>query len=105
MNVKQTLSNLKGNYKFSFHYRVASASSGADYTCDYSVKIGDVSTSDLALDYDVGGWKSASQNLAIGAENVAEADVELSISCGGEYNQIAVNMDDITLTQICDPEL
>ncbi|KAG5655294.1 hypothetical protein KAF25_010446 [Fusarium avenaceum] len=104
-NVKQTLSNLRGNYMFSFHYRVASASSGADYTCGYSVKVGDVSTSDLALNYDVGGWKSANQNLAIGAENVAEADVELSISCDGEYAQIAVNMDDITLTQICDPVL
>lgn len=73
--VKQTLSNLKGNYKFSFHYRVAGASLGADYTCGYSVKVGEVSISDLGLYYDVGNWRSGSQNLAIGAENVAEADV------------------------------
>lgn len=64
-----------------------------------------MSTSDLALDYDVGGWKSGSQNLVIGTENVAETDVELSIHCDGEYAQLAVNLDDITLTQICDPDL
>jgi hypothetical protein len=104
-NVKQTVRNLKGYYKFSFHYIVASASAGADYTCSYLVKVGDASIPGLGLDYDVGGWKSASQNFLIGAENVAEADVELSVSCDGGFAQIAVNLDDITLTQICDPDL
>lgn len=104
-NVKQTLSNLRGNYKFSFPYRVASASAGADYTCGYSVKVGDASISNLALEYDVGGLKSESQNLVIGAENVAEADVELRISCGGEFVEVVVNLDDITFTRICDPDL
>jgi hypothetical protein len=43
--------------------------------------------------------------LVIGAENVAEDDLELSITCGGEFTQVAVNVDDIKFTPICDPDL
>ncbi|KAF9777482.1 hypothetical protein IL306_004410 [Fusarium sp. DS 682] len=100
LGVKQTLTNLNGNYRFSYSYRVLSASFGADYTCELQLKIGDT-TIRGDMDSSVGGWKSSSQIWSSNGENVAEADVELNINCGGEFEQVRVNIDSLSFKQVC----
>ncbi|KAF4343781.1 hypothetical protein FBEOM_2283 [Fusarium beomiforme] len=99
-SVKQTLSNLDGYYKFSYYYRVVSASLFADYTCGLTINIGDT-TIIADMDYSVGGWKLGSQNWNSQGE-VAQADVKLTINCGGEFDQVQVNVDSFSFTQVCD---
>ncbi|KAH7258949.1 uncharacterized protein BKA55DRAFT_591764 [Fusarium redolens] len=98
--VKQTLDNLDGDYEFSYYYRVLSASVGADYTCDIELTVGDT-TLRGDMDYSVGGWKSGSVNWSSGGENLAQGDVQLSVSCGGEFDKVQVNIDSLAFTRVC----
>jgi hypothetical protein len=88
--VAQTLSNLDGNYEFSYYHRFISVTPGADYTCDMELKVGDASLRG-AFEEGVNGWKSGS--VIFTDVNTAHADVQLTVSCSGEYRQIRVNID------------
>ncbi|KAF4452935.1 HET-domain-containing protein [Fusarium austroafricanum] len=97
---KQTLTNLDGTYDFSYYYRVLSISPGADYTCDLEVNVGDASLRGNFED-SVGGWKSGSVFWSSEGQNVAQADVQLTVSCSREYNRIQVNVDSFGFTRKC----
>ncbi|KAL5593812.1 hypothetical protein FOBRF1_012914 [Fusarium oxysporum] len=98
--VKQTLENLNGDYEFSYYYRVVSVSPGADYVCNIELKIGD--TSMFGTMYDgVGGWRTDSVSWSSAGETVAQADVQLGVTCLGEFVRIEVNIDTLAFTRVC----
>ncbi|KAH7194171.1 hypothetical protein DER44DRAFT_792870 [Fusarium oxysporum] len=98
--VKQTLENLNGDYEFSYYYRVVSVSPGADYVCNIELKIGD--TSMFGPMYDgVGGWRTDSVSWSSAGETVAQADVQLGVTCLGEFVRIEVNIDTLAFTRVC----
>ncbi|KAF4448442.1 hypothetical protein F53441_8165 [Fusarium austroafricanum] len=103
-NVAQTLSNLDGNYKLSYRYTLASAVNVfAGFSCTIQPQIGGVSlpSADLA---DYSGWTLETQTWPSGSQPVAQAELLLSLSCSGEYEQLTINLDDITLTRVCGPQ-
>ncbi|PNP76631.1 hypothetical protein FNYG_10050 [Fusarium nygamai] len=98
--IKQTLQNLSGQYKFSYYYRVVSVSQNADYTCNIQLTAG--STSSYGEMYDtVGGWKTASVILDMGAATIAQAEVQFGLSCYGEFTGIEVDVDTLAFTRVC----
>ncbi|KAI1035609.1 hypothetical protein LB504_006144, partial [Fusarium proliferatum] len=98
--IKQTLQNLKGDYEFSYYYRVVSISPGADYTCNIQLTAG--STSIYGEMYDsVDGWRTSSVTLNVGDNTLAQADVQLGVSCLGEFTRIEVEIDTLAFTPIC----
>ncbi|KAH7466926.1 hypothetical protein IWW34DRAFT_835295 [Fusarium oxysporum f. sp. albedinis] len=97
---KQTLQNLNGDYEFSYYYRVVSVSQNADYVCNIELKVGD--TSKFGAMYDsAGGWRSDSVSFSIAGEAVAQADVQLILTCYGEFVRIEVNIDTLAFTRVC----
>jgi hypothetical protein len=97
-SVVQTLSNLDGTYKFSYYYRVTYVSPGADYVCEMKLDVGDT-TLYGAFEDSVGGWKSWSTTFT--DVNAAQADVQLTAGCYGEYAQIQINIDSLGFTRVC----
>ncbi|KAF4498970.1 hypothetical protein FAGAP_4844 [Fusarium agapanthi] len=97
---KQTLQNLNGIYRFSYYYRVVSVSQGADYVCNIQLSAGSVS--DYGPMYDsVGGWRTDSVILDMGDDTTAQADVQLGLSCYGEFTGIEVDIDTLAFTRVC----
>ncbi|KAF5665610.1 hypothetical protein FCIRC_10478 [Fusarium circinatum] len=102
--ISQTLSNLDGNYRLSYSWGVFSGVGvGAGFGCSITPKIGD----DILLGvYPDGysGWASESKTWSSGSSAVAQADLSLILQCSGEYDQLTINVDDITLTKLCGPQ-
>ncbi|KAF5230718.1 hypothetical protein FANTH_13710 [Fusarium anthophilum] len=97
---KQTLQNLNGKYRFSYYYRVVSVSQGADYVCNIQLSAGAVS--DYGPMYDtVGGWRTDSVILDMGDDTIAQADVQLGLTCYGEFTGIEVDIDTLAFTRVC----
>ncbi|KAJ4244566.1 hypothetical protein NW762_014421 [Fusarium torreyae] len=99
--IKQTLTDLNGDYELSYHYRVVVANAGPNYTYNLEVKIGDT-TDPGDLDYALDGWKSDSVFWSSAGEDVAQADVELAVTRAGEYERIQINLDSLAFTRVCD---
>ncbi|KAH7236575.1 hypothetical protein BKA59DRAFT_312056 [Fusarium tricinctum] len=100
--IAQPLRNLNGKYTLSYRYIPWSGVNvGAGFTCTITPKI---SNQELAAVYvsEFTGWESSTREWSAGNENVAEAELSLSASCSGEYDQLIINIDDITLTNVCD---
>ncbi|KAF5603298.1 hypothetical protein FPCIR_1494 [Fusarium pseudocircinatum] len=100
-NIKQTLTNLHGDYEFSYYYQVAVTRIGPSDTCSLQVKIGDDTTVPRNIDLVVGDWKSGSVSWSSAGETVAQADIELAITCTGFYDRIQINLDSFAFTQVC----
>ncbi|KAG7409596.1 hypothetical protein DER46DRAFT_614839 [Fusarium sp. MPI-SDFR-AT-0072] len=98
--VRQSLQNLNGDYEFSYYYRVVSVSPGADYVCNIELKVGDTSIFGPMYD-NVDGWKSGSVDWSSGGETIAQADVQLGLTCVGEFVRIEVNIDTLAFTRVC----
>ncbi|KAG9502030.1 hypothetical protein J7337_007741 [Fusarium musae] len=99
--IKQTLQNLSGQYKFSYYYRVVSVSENADYSCNIQLTAGSVSTYGEIYD-SVGGWKTYSVIMDMGAATVAQAEVQFGLTCYGEFTGIEVDVDTLAFTRVCD---
>ncbi|KAF4498969.1 hypothetical protein FAGAP_4843 [Fusarium agapanthi] len=99
--MKQTLTNLNGDYEFSYYYQVAVTRTGLSSTCSLQVKIGDDTTVPRNIDLVVGEWKSGSVSWSSAGETVAQADVELAITCTGDYDRIGINLDSFAFTRVC----
>ncbi|KAF5687087.1 hypothetical protein FCIRC_2475 [Fusarium circinatum] len=99
--MKQTLTNLHGDYEFSYYYQVAVTRIGPSSRCSLQVKIGDDTTVPLNVDLIVGDWESGSVSWSSAGETVAQADVELSITCTGDYDRIQINLDSFAFTRVC----
>ncbi|KAF5533833.1 hypothetical protein FMEXI_11627 [Fusarium mexicanum] len=97
---KQTLQNLSGKYRFSYYYRVVSVSQGADYTCNTQLSAGSVSQNGAMYDT-VGGWRTDSVILDLGDDTIAQADVQLGLTCLGEFRGIEVDIDTLAFTRVC----
>lgn len=100
-DIKQTLTNLNGDYEFTYYYRVVVARTGRSSTCDLQSKIGADTTVPVNLDLVVGDWKSGSLSWSSAGEIVAQADVELAITCRGDYDRIQINLDSFAFTRVC----
>ncbi|KAF5664363.1 hypothetical protein FHETE_7120 [Fusarium heterosporum] len=98
--VKQSLQNLNGDYEFSYYYKVVSVSAGADYVCNIELKVGDTSIVG-GMDDSVGGWRSDSVSWSSAGETIAQADIQLSLSCLGEFTGIEVDIDTLAFTRVC----
>ncbi|KAF5972232.1 hypothetical protein FBULB1_8829 [Fusarium bulbicola] len=104
--ISQTLTNLDGNYRLSYSWGVFSGVGvgvGAGFSCSITPKIGD----DILLGVypgDYSGWASESRTWSSGSSTVAQADLSLILQCSGEYDQLTINVDDITLTKLCGPQ-
>ncbi|KAF5640458.1 hypothetical protein F52700_3608 [Fusarium sp. NRRL 52700] len=102
--ISQTLTNLDGNYRLSYNWGVFSGVGvGSGFSCRITPKIGD----DIILGvYPDGysGWTSESKTWSTGGNTVAQADLSLTLRCSGEYDQLTINVDDITLTKLCGPQ-
>ncbi|KAF5671947.1 hypothetical protein FDENT_10793 [Fusarium denticulatum] len=102
--ISQSLANLDGNYRLSYSWGVFSGVGvGAGFSCSIIPKIGD----DILLGVypgDYSGWTSESQTWSSGSNAVAQADLSLILQCSGEYDQLTINVDDITLTKLCGPQ-
>ncbi|KAF5575545.1 uncharacterized protein FSUBG_13899 [Fusarium subglutinans] len=97
---KQTLQNLSGKYRFSYYYRVVSISDNADYTCNVQLSAGSVSEYGAMYDI-VGGWRTDSVILDLGDDTIAQADVQLGLTCLGEFRGIEVDIDTLAFTRVC----
>ncbi|KAF5637795.1 hypothetical protein F52700_4497 [Fusarium sp. NRRL 52700] len=100
-SMKQTLTNLYGDYEFSYYYQVAVARSLPGSSCDVQVKIGGDTHVPDNIDLVVGDWKSGSVSWSTGGETVRQADVELAIICRGDYDRIQINLDSFAFTRLC----
>ncbi|KAF4502897.1 hypothetical protein FAGAP_855 [Fusarium agapanthi] len=102
--ISQTLTNLDGNYRLSYRWGVFSGVSvGAGFSCSISPKIGDDILSGV-YPGDYSGWTPASRTWSSGSNAVAQADLSLILQCSEEYDQLTINVDDITLTKLCGPQ-
>ncbi|KAF5577671.1 hypothetical protein FPCIR_11997 [Fusarium pseudocircinatum] len=102
--ISQTLTNLEGNYRLSYNWGVFSGVNvGAGFGCSITPKIGN----DIILGvYPDGytGWTAESKTWSSGSNAVAQADLSLVLACSGEYDQLTINIDDITFTKLCGPQ-
>ncbi|KAF5568804.1 hypothetical protein FPHYL_2611 [Fusarium phyllophilum] len=99
--IKQTLTNLNGDYEFSYYYRVVVARIGMATTCDIQVKIGADTTVPSNIDLVAGDWQSGSVSWSTAGQNVEQADVELAITCRGDWDTIQINLDSFAFTSVC----
>ncbi|KAH7175115.1 uncharacterized protein B0J16DRAFT_293072 [Fusarium flagelliforme] len=98
--IKQTLQNLNGDYEFSYYYRVVSVSSGADYTCNIQLTVGQLSSYGEMYD-SVGGWRSGSVKFSTSDDTIAQAELQFGLSCYGEFTGIEVDIDTLAFTRVC----
>ncbi|ENH69819.1 hypothetical protein FOC1_g10009322 [Fusarium oxysporum f. sp. cubense race 1] len=101
--LSQTLTNLDGNYRLSYNWAVVSGVNvGAGFSCSITPKVrGD--TLPGADPSEFVGWTPESQTWSSGSEAVAQADLSFVLECFGEYDQLTINVDDITFTKLCGP--
>jgi hypothetical protein len=101
--IAQTLRNLKGKYVLSFrHGPVSARGLGAGFSCSITPKIGNRELPPTYLSELTSNWESETQQWSAGNENVAETELSLSAECAGEYDMLVINIDDVTLTEVCD---
>lgn len=101
--IAQTLQNLSGKYTLSFRYGSVSAQGlGAGLSCLITPKIGNDALSSAYVSESSSGWESAPQEWSAGNTDVAEAELSLSAECSGEYDQLFIYIDEVTLTKVCD---
>ncbi|KAF5969091.1 hypothetical protein FCOIX_11059 [Fusarium coicis] len=101
-SIKQTLTNLNGDYEFSYYYRVVVAR--IDMTtaaCGLQVKIGEDTTVPSNIDLVAGDWLSGSVSWSTAGQNVEQADVELVITCRGDWDTIQIFLDSFAFTSVC----
>lgn len=96
--VSQTVTDLHGTYEFPYYYRIVSISLGADFVCDIQLSVGGTSGRG-SIEDSVGGWKTAS--IILTDLSVAQASLQFTTSCSGEYQQIQVNIDTLGFKRIC----
>ncbi|KAI5464889.1 hypothetical protein BGZ63DRAFT_378924 [Mariannaea sp. PMI_226] len=105
-SVVQTLPHVEpGTYQLSFFYTVKTWSpwfSGSSFGCTWYGRVGGQVVASGSSDPGgafYGSWDSSSGSwTTAGADNV---NVQVDVSCNGEYDFIAVLADDITLTKQC----
>ncbi|GKU04501.1 hypothetical protein FLAG1_06078 [Fusarium langsethiae] len=103
--VVQNLPVLNGNYKFSYQWHVAAiAGSGSGFSCVIQPKIGN-DLLDAVYPYQLNWWQSESQTWSSRGTSVAGASISISVECSGEYDQLNIYFDDITLTRVCGDEI
>ncbi|KAF5968667.1 hypothetical protein FCOIX_11275 [Fusarium coicis] len=102
--ISQTLNNLDGTYRLSYNWGVFSGvNCGSGFGCSIIPKVGDdVLPGVYPGDYT--GWIPESQTWSSGSGAVAQADLSLVLQCSGEYDQLTINVDDITFTKLCSPQ-
>ncbi|CZR37773.1 uncharacterized protein FPRO_07036 [Fusarium proliferatum ET1] len=83
------------------YYRVVVARTGLSPTCDLQIKIGGDTTVPANIDLVVGDWKSGSLSWSSAGETIAQADVELAVTCRGDYDRIQINLDSFAFTRVC----
>ncbi|KAI6774804.1 hypothetical protein HG530_001562 [Fusarium avenaceum] len=99
--IAQTLQNLSGKYTLSFRYGSVSAQGlGAGLSCLITPKIGNDALSSAYVSESSSGWESAPQEWSAGNTDVAEAELSLSADCSGEFDQLFIYIDEITLTKV-----
>ncbi|KAF4342880.1 hypothetical protein FBEOM_3170 [Fusarium beomiforme] len=102
--ISQALSNLDGTYRLSYQWGVFSGVNvGSGFSCSITPKVGDNNLPSVSP-YEFTGWTSESQTWSTGGGNVAQADLSLTLECSGEYDQLTINIDDITFTRLCGPQ-
>ncbi|KAL5627050.1 hypothetical protein FOBRF1_001393 [Fusarium oxysporum] len=102
--ISQTLSNLDGTYRLAYKWGVFSGVNvGAGFSCGITPKIGD-NTLLSAYPYEYVGWTPQSQIWSSAGNVVAQADLSFVLQCSGEYDQLTINIDDITFTKLCGPQ-
>ncbi|PNP82196.1 hypothetical protein FNYG_04385 [Fusarium nygamai] len=102
-HISQTLTNLDGTYRLAYKWGVFSGVSADGFACSITPKIGDNTLRSVYPD-DYIGWTPARQIWSSAGNVVAEADLSLVLECNGEYGQLTINVDDITLTKLCGPQ-
>ncbi|KAF5671657.1 hypothetical protein FHETE_4027 [Fusarium heterosporum] len=104
VNIQQTLHNLEGTYTLSYRYRAVSAVNlGTGFSCNIAVLIGDETLPETDLS-EFGDWRLQTQTWTKDPEIPAEALFQIIASCSGEYDELAINVDDITFTSDCGPQ-
>ncbi|KAF5534546.1 hypothetical protein FNAPI_12335 [Fusarium napiforme] len=102
--ISQTLTNLDGTYRLSYNWGVFSGVNvGSGFACSIIPKVGDDVLPGVYPD-GYSGWAAESQTWSSGSSAVAQADLSLVLQCGGEYDQLTINVDDITFTKLCGPQ-
>ncbi|KAF5630151.1 uncharacterized protein FTJAE_8302 [Fusarium tjaetaba] len=102
--ISQTLTNLDGTYRLSYNWGVFSGVNvGAGFGCSIIPKIGDDVLPGVYPD-GYSGWTAESKTWSSGSSAVAQADLSLVLQCSGEYDQLTINVDDITFTKLCGPQ-
>lgn len=101
--IAQTLQNLSGKYVLSFRYGSVTAQGlGAGFSCLITPKIGNDALSPVDVYEITSNWDSTTQEWSAGNGDVAEAELSLSADCAGEYDQLFIHVDEVTLTKVCD---
>ncbi|KIL86232.1 hypothetical protein FAVG1_10629 [Fusarium avenaceum] len=101
--IAQTLQNLSGKYVLSFRYGSVSAQGlGAGFSCQITPKIGNDMLQYVDVYETTSNWDSTTQEWSAGNGDVAEAELSLSADCSGEYDQLFIHVDEVTLTKVCD---
>ncbi|KAF5573007.1 hypothetical protein FPANT_12652 [Fusarium pseudoanthophilum] len=100
-SIKQTLTNLNGDYEFSYYYRVVVARIGMTTACGLQVKIGEDTTVPSNIELVAGDWTSGSVSWSTAGHNVEQADVELVMTCRGDWDTIQIFLDSFAFTSVC----
>ncbi|KAF5581843.1 hypothetical protein FPANT_8762 [Fusarium pseudoanthophilum] len=102
--ISQTLANLDGTYRLNYNWGVFSGVNvGSGFGCSIIPKVGDDGLPGV-YPGDYTGWIPESQTWSSGSSAVAQADLSFVLQCGGEYDQLTINIDDITFTKLCGPQ-
>ncbi|KAI8661047.1 hypothetical protein NCS57_01084000 [Fusarium keratoplasticum] len=108
--ISQTVTNLEGNYKIEFYYRVVSwvpwiGTVSTNFYCTITPKIGDTELPEVWFtNSGPYSWTAASALWTNSSETgaVDEVEVSLEIYCSGEFDSNIIALDDVTFTRVCD---
>jgi hypothetical protein len=70
-------------------------------TCGLQVKIGEDTTVPSNIDLVAGDWQSGSVSWSTAGQNVEQAEVELVITCRGDWDTIQIFLDSFAFTSVC----
>jgi hypothetical protein len=105
IEISQPLFNLKkGKYLLSYRYKAQEAVNDFGFTCSIRPKIGSTSLEasyvDQLSDPFVEGTAEWSNE-----EEMGFAEFKLVVGCIGNYDELKLHFDDITLAKVCDADL
>ncbi|CEI66156.1 hypothetical protein FVEN_g4443 [Fusarium venenatum] len=98
--IAQNLPTLDGDYRLSYRWSVPTVVGLQGFSCTIQPKIGSDALP-AANPYERSGWNSESETWSSGGTSVVGVAISFKIDCSGEYDDLTILLDDVTLTRDC----